>query len=400
MMRQLKLPFYLTFQYIRRGRKWTLFLTIFLMTVAFVNLIFVPSLFNGIIDGSNKQIINTMTGDIYITPKDGNDYIDNADHILQQLHTINGIDGASAKTLVPARLKYKNITGSWQILAVNPNNDKNVMNISDRIISGSYLNVNDNDQIIVGRQIAGGADVEENAISFKGAIVGEKVTLVLDGKQKEFTIKGIFNTKFVESDKRAFITDKAFSSLVPYVDNKATTINIKINPSANQEDIINKINQMNIEGQVYSWQEAAGLMKSVSNSFLSINVLLSFTSVLIAAVTILIIIYVTIINKRKEIGILRAIGIKPYIIVFSYVILSAVYAIVGIALGTIAFFAIIMPYFQANPFVLPICDAVLVLGWTDYIIRLEAIIWVSIFAGFIPAVVVTRAKMLDAILGK
>jgi putative ABC transport system permease protein len=399
-MRQLGLPFYLAFQYIRRGRKWTLFLTIFLMTAAFVNLIFLPSLFNGIIDGANKQIINTLTGDVYITPNDGEDYISNINHTLDQLRTVDGVSAVSAKTSVPASLKYNNITLNRQILAINPSNEKGVSIISQKITSGSYLSSGDKDQIILGKQIAGGSGVEENAISFKGAKVGQKVTLILNGKPKQFTIKGIFDTNFVQSDERAFITDSAFKSIMPTANNKATTINIRINQNTNEDAVVKSISQKNIGGKVYRWQEAAGVMKSVSNSFLSINIILSFTSVLIAAVTIIIIIYVTIINKRKEIGILRAIGIKPYIIVFSYVILSAIYATAGIIIGTILFYAIIMPYFQIHPFVLPICNAVLVLGWSDYIIRLETIVWVSVFAGFIPSVIVTRTKMLNAILGK
>lgn len=400
MMRQLKLPFYLAFQYIRRGRKWTLFLTIFLMTVAFINLVFIPSLFNGIIDGANKQIINTMTGDIYIAPLDGVDYLKPRDQILGQVKSVDGVKSVSAKTLVPARLKKDNISGSWQTFAINPSNERNVSNISQKIISGSYLDADDTDQIIIGRQIAGGSDVEENALSFKGARVGEKVNLVFDGKVKEFTIKGIFNTNFVESDKRSFITEKALNNIVPATINKTNTINIKISQDADEDKVIESIKRLGVSGNVYPWQEATGLMKTVSNSFASINVLLSFTSVMIAAVTILIIIYVTIINKRKEIGILRAIGIKPQIIIFSYVILSAVYALAGIIIGTAVFVFIFVPYFQVHPFVLPICNAVLVLDWQNYIVRAEIIFLVSVLAGFIPAVIVTRAKMLSAILGR
>ncbi|MDP3446082.1 MAG: hypothetical protein Q8T08_24740 [Ignavibacteria bacterium] len=400
MIKQLKLPFYLAFQYIRRGRKWTLFLTIFLMTIAFINLIFIPSLFSGIIDGSNKQIINTMTGDIYISPQDGNDYIGQKDEVLQKIKNIDGVDSASAKTLVPARLKQDNIAGSWQTFAINPNDDRNVSNISSKIISGSYLDTDDIGQIIIGRQIAGGTDVEENALSLKGAKVGEKVTLIFDGKPKDFTIKGIYNSNFVESDKRAFITEKALNQIIPSTKNKASTINIKLNGSANQDEVIGKIKNLDMNAKVYPWQESTGLMKTVSSSFASINVLLSITSVTIAAVTIMIIIYVTIINKRKEIGILRAIGIRPYIIVLSYVFLSSIYALAGIVSGTAVFSLILVPYFEAHPFVLPICNAVLVLDWQNYIIRAEIIFFVSLLAGFIPAVIVTRAKMLTAILGR
>lgn len=399
-MRQLRLPFYLTFQYIRRGRKWTLILTILLMTIAFVNLIFIPSFFNGIIDGSNKQIINTMTGDIYLAPKTGEDYISNANSVMNEIQKIEGVKSTSARIVVPARLKYKNITGGWQISAVNPADFSLVANISKKISSGEYLKNDDLDGIIIGRQIAGGSDVEENAMSFKGAKVGEKVSLIFDGSVKEFTIRGIFNTNFVESDKRAFISEAALNSIVPKTQNSASTINIRVSDNVDQSKITEKIKDLKLGVNVYSWQEATGIMKSVSGSFLSINILLSFTSILIAAVTILIIIYVTIINKRKEIGILRAIGIRPYIIVLSYVILSAVYATIGVMIGTLAFWSFLVPYFNAHPFSLPICDAVLVMNWSDFAIRLEAILMVSIFAGLIPAIIVCRAKMLNAILGR
>jgi len=74
---QARLSFYLTLKYLQRGRKWTLVLIFILMSVAFVNLIFVSSLFTGIIDGANKQIVDTMTGNIYMTPSDGQDFINN-----------------------------------------------------------------------------------------------------------------------------------------------------------------------------------------------------------------------------------------------------------------------------------------------------------------------------------
>jgi len=399
MKTQLRLPFYLAWQYIRRGRKWTFFLTLFMMSVAFINLIFVSSLFAGIIDGTNKQIINTMTGNFYITPNDGQDYVTNKNHAVELLTNLDDVVGASARTQVPARMTYKNIRGSWQILAVDPNNEKRVSNVADKMIAGSFLEPDDLDQIIIGRQIAGGEGVEENAFSFKGAQVGDKVTLTFDGFSKEFTIKGIFATKFVEADNRAFISANALSALIPATNNVATTIAVKTDKTVDS-NFIDKISALNIDGKVYSWQEAAGLMKSVAESFKSINALVSIVGILIAAITIFIIIYVDIVNKRKQIGILRAIGIKSYIIIFSYVILAAVYAVAGVILGTALFFAAIVPYFQAHPFVLPICDAVLVLSKLDYIARAEAIMWVSVISGLIPAALTTRTKILDAILGR
>ncbi len=369
------------------------------MSVAFINLIFMSSLFTGIIDGTNSQIINTMTGNIYVAPKEGNEFIDNKSALLKELGSIEGISGASAQTYVPAQLKYKEISGSWKILAINPQDEASVTEISKKIISGSYLDENDEDQVLIGRQIAGGEGVEQNAFSFKGAKVGDKVTIA-NGTAKEFTIKGIFQSKFLASEERAFITEKALHKMIPAMDNQANIVIIKIDDPKNEQAVIDRVKEKDNDSRIYTWREAAGLMKSVSESFTSINILLSLVGVVIAAVTVFIVIYVDIINKRKQIGILRAIGIKPYIIISSYVILSAIYSVVGVLIGTALFYLVLVPYFNIHPFSLPVCDAVLVLNTTDYIARAEAIIWVSVISGLIPSAIITRTKMLDAILGK
>lgn len=400
MKSQARLPFYLTMKYLQRGRKWTLFLILFLMSVAFVNLIFISSLFNGIIEGTNNQIINTMTGNFYIAPKAGIEFITSKEKVLSDIRSIDGITGVSAQTYVPAQLKYKEISGSWQILAINPKNEAEVTDVSQKIITGAYLDEDDYDQILIGRQIAGGEGVEQNAFSFKGAKAGDKVNLITNGTAKEFTIKGVFQTKFLPSDERAFITEKALKNIMPPLDGKASNITIKINDPKNEQAILSQIRSKNVDGDIYTWREVAGLMKSVGESFTSINILMTFVGILIAAVTVFIVIYVDIMNKRKQIGILRAIGIKPYIIISSYVILSAVYSVIGVLIGSAVFYFILVPYFGAHPFSLPICDATLVLSKTDYIARAEMIMWVSVISGLIPSAIITRTKMLDAILGR
>jgi putative ABC transport system permease protein len=397
---ELRLPFYLTWQYLRRGRRWAMLLTVFLLSAAFVNLIFVSSLFNGIIDGSNKQIINTTTGNVYVTTKDGQDFITDTKNILSNIKNIDGVEEVSSQTQVPARLKYKSISGNWQVLAINPEATKKVINVSDKIYEGSYLDKNDTDQIIIGRQIAGGKDVELNSTSLKGAKVGDKITLTGDKGSKEFTIKGIFYTKYINADARAFITEKALGQISSIKGDKSTTIIIKTAKGAKDKKIIEEVNKLNIYGDVFSWEESSGMMKSVSESFLSINVLMSFVGVLIAGITVFIVIYVDILNKRRQIGILRAIGIRPYIIVLSYVILSSVYAVAGVLLGTLIFTLALQPYFNAHPFELPLTDAVLVLNSADYVARAETLIWVSILSGLIPSIIVARSKMLDSIIGK
>ena len=399
MKSETRIPFYLIYKYLKRGNKWTLFLTIFLMSVAFINLIFITALFSGIIEGTNQQIIATYTGNIMLTPPDGKDVISDADTVSREISEAEGVLGVSPESTVPGSLKYQNIKGNWQIIAIDPGAEQKVTNVSTKMISGEYLKPDDLDGIIIGRQIAGGEGVENNAFSFKGAKVGEKVTLAFEGVNKELTIRGIFYTKFMDTDKRAFISSKALESLMPQATDTATTIIVKTDDRA-ESKVIQEIEGKDIDAKYYTWEDAAALMKSVTKSFLSINILMTAVGIMIAAVTIFIVIYVDIVNKRRQIGILRAIGIKSYLISSTYVIQSAIYAVAGVALGTAIYYGALVPYFNAHPFVLPICDAKLMLGYADYIWRAEIIMWVAVISGFIPAVIVTRSKMLDAILGK
>lgn len=369
------------------------------MSVAFINLIFITALFNGIVEGSNRQIINTLTGNVYLTPKQGVDFLDNRDALLEDVRATEGVQVATAGFSIPARIEKDSRTGRWPVIAINPDEYSKVFNISDKMTQGQYLQADDADGIILGRQIAGGENVEMNSTSLKGATVGDKVIVAFDGFEKTFTVRGIFYTKFIESDVRAFITEKALSNIMPISKNRATTINIRT--ADNDETRVHEsLQTIRPDVEAFLWTEATGLMKSVSSSFMSIDILMTMVGVIIAAVTVFIVVYVDIVNRRRQIGILRAIGIKPYVIVLNYVILASVYAMLGILLGSLIYFAILVPYFNIHPFSLPITDATLILPWSEYIKRLEIVSWVAVVSGLIPAIIVIKAKMLDEIQGR
>lgn len=395
-----KIPFFLIWKYLRRGNKWTFFFTIFLMSVAFINLIFVTSLFNGIIKGSNDQLINVFIGNVSITSANGKDFIDNSSNVVSEIDKNSNVSGVSDQLSLPGTIKYKNIKGGWQIVAINPDKEKGVTNVSEKMIEGSYLDKNDTDKIIIGKQIAGGKDVELDNFSLKDVHVGDKVNVIIQGVSKDFTVKGIFFTNFAQQDMRAFITQKEIAQILPPLQNKANYIIIKTKKTGDESEVISQLKDAGIQGNFHNWEDSAGMIKSITKSFASVDFLLTTVAIIIAAVTIFIVIYVDVSNKKRQIGILRAIGIRPYLICTAYVLQTVIYSFLGVLLGVVIFFAAIVPYFKAYPFHLPIADVVLVVNSFDFIIRTETIIWVAIFAGLIPAIMVTRIKILDAILGK
>lgn len=398
-----RIPFFLTWKYLIRSNKWTLGLIIFFMSIAFINMIFISSLFNGVIDGFNKQIIDTSTGHILITPNEGNNSINDTESVLKIINDTKGVIGASAQTIVPGTLQYKNKKGTWSITAIQPDDEKKVTVVSEKMIEGEYLSSDDTLGIIIGRDIAGIADKEEqhnDPFSLQGISVGDIVTISSGYGDYELTVRGIFYAKFLDTDTRAFITNSAYEKISNLSTPSATTIIVRITKTGDEQTVIHRLQQNGVTENIYSWEEASNLMDSISDSFMSINIILSVVGILIAAITVFIVIYIDISNKRKQIGILRAIGIKPYLIHVTYVLQTVVYSVSGVLIGSGIFFFAIVPYFKAYPFELPIADVVLSINYVEYIGRLETLIIVAIISGLIPAIHITRIKILDAIWGR
>jgi putative ABC transport system permease protein len=369
------------------------------MAAAFINLVFVSSLFKGIIKGSNEQVINMYSGHIMVKPNSGKDVFDDRVSLINEILRFSEVQSASTQFEIGANLSLNDKSGNWIINAINPDDEIKVTKIFENIIDGDYLKSGDAEGIILGKQIAGGDVAELDAFSLH-ASVGDTVVVSINGVEKQLVVRGIFNSKYMSVDNTGYITFDTLETVFPNVTNMANTALIRLREVGNEQAVIEKLKAEEVHGTFYTWEDAAGIMNSVTSSFLSIDVILSLVATLISAVTIFIVVYIDISNKRQQIGILRAIGVKPYIIRSAYVIISSVYSVIGVLAGAGIFFGAIMPYFIAHPFVLPIVDATLAIEAGDFIARMESIIIVSILVSLIPSFMVTRIKLLNAIWGK
>jgi putative ABC transport system permease protein len=229
--------------------------------------------------------------------------------------------------------------------------------------------------------------------------VGETVVLSLGGVPHPFHIRGIFRTRFLTADLRAFITRQALEHLDPSAHDRATTILVRGTRTGQEAALIAALRQSGVVGTFGTWQDNAGIMKAVTRSFVSINALLSFVGLLIAAVTIFIVVYIDVMNRKQQIGILRALGIKTWVVRATYVLKAAVYASSGVAFGLAIFLAAVVPFFATHPLSLPICDAVLLVDGRELVLRAAAVLGVAVVSGLVPAVLATRLRILDAISG-
>ena len=76
MFQNLKVSFFLAVRGILRGSRGSVYLTMLIIAMVFTNMIFMPSIILGFIKVAEDQIIDYQIGNILISPKDDEEFID------------------------------------------------------------------------------------------------------------------------------------------------------------------------------------------------------------------------------------------------------------------------------------------------------------------------------------
>jgi putative ABC transport system permease protein len=402
MMKSLKVAAFLALKSIIRGNIGVIVLTVFMLVLVTMNLLFVPGLISGATVSMNTILVSTYSGDIIIEPAGDDTVINHVDDLISGIESIDGVVAASARNDINAYFEFEDRRIGRVVTGIDPARDREVFEISRSLIEGSYLDSRDRGEILLGIQIAGAdqEDIELYSSSLRHVHAGDKVVVTYsNGLEKQYTVKGIFDTGFIQTDIQAFVTQLEFNSVMPNMNDKATNIRVKLEDGADPERVIQRIASLRDGLDFQTWEQTAGLVQSMTESFTLINQILNVVNYLVAGITVFIVTYVDVINRRRQIGIQRAIGIKSQSITISYLIRALFYAVVGLIIGILAFKYLIIPVEARHPFEFPFGPAYL-LTQPSYTARMAFILLVvSLAAAFIPVWRVMRIKILDAIWG-
>ncbi len=406
----LRIAFFLAYKQITRGNKGSLFLTIGIMSLVFLNIAFIGSLMAGSEKTSIDQLINNQTSHIKIEPKDDELYIKNVKDIQSKINHHHSVIGTSAHYKTAALFTYDKHKdqseikeGNWTITSVVPKDEIKISTILDSIVAGSFLDKNDRDMIVLGRDISGGfnSNFPHDALGGKkGLKIGSNILLTFsNGIEKEYTVKGIFNTKDILSDGKAFITKKEMENILE-VSDLASEILVKTIDRNQAQKYAEDFKSMGIKNvKIHPWTNFMGLIESMTGSTRLIKKMLTSIGLGVSGVTIFIIIFIRVTNKRKEIGILKAIGMNETTIIYSYLFQVLFYAFCGLGGGLLILYFGLSTFFSIHPIEFPMGAVKLEVIKKDVIINGASLIISSIIAGFIPAWQTARKSILNLIWG-
>jgi putative ABC transport system permease protein len=392
----------LSFTSIRKGNPGIILLTIAILTLVSLNLLFIPGLLQGLVSGANTQLRNTYSSDIVVQSNTVNPFLNNAATLVSKIDDIKGVQAATARNSLGAYFIYGNERTDAMVYSIEPGTDAQVFTINKTIIEGTALSPDDRDEIMLGVQLAGAdkPNLELYARSLLNVHAGDEVTLIYgNGVQKQYKVKGIFYTQFLQTDAEAFVTQAEMQSIYPESAGNAESIYVKVKNDAEIPGIMAKINIIESGLRVSNWQDYAGIVRSLTDSFNIINVILNVVNLLIAGITVFIVTYIDVANRRRQIGVQRAIGITPGSITLSYLIRAIFYAVTAIVLAILLFIFVVSPLETKYPFYFPFGAVYLVIGISNIFRMTLIVLSVSLAASFLPVRSVMRMRIMDAIWG-
>ena len=402
MIRSLRVACLLAFTSVTKGNIRIALLTMLILILVALNLVFVPGLLDGLAWGANDKLINTYSSDIVIESGGASHFIPDVGQLLSEIRQIDGVDSVTARNYIGAEIEYEGKYLGAAVYGVNPDTEREVFTIADSMAEGNYLDADDVDTIVLGIQIAGADDTELElyARSLQSVHAGDTVTVTYTNNiVKEYTVKGIYYTEFIQTDLQSHISEGEFETIAPYLSDNASAVYVKTAEDADIDEITRRIMYTTEGLRITTWEDHAGLVDSMTESFEIIEIIIDTVNLLVAGITVFIVTYIDVAHRRRQIGIQRAIGITPAAITLSYVIRAVFYTVVALSLSMIIYRFGIIPLEARYPFHFPFGDVFLQIS-PFVLIRTALLLFaVSVISALLPVRGVIRTKIIDAIWG-
>ena len=340
-MRSLRIGLLLGLRQIQRASIWTTILIIFVMMLTFLNLIAVSGVLVGLIEGAERAVKENALGDVIISPLDEEDRILETNTFVRELAQFPEMQAYSVRysgnAVLEANYKERrDLSGERDTAAiivqgVNPVEENAMTNLSSVVVEGEYLNPDEEGYILIGAYyLKKYAELFGDIFDNVDAEVGDTVRLTIGDISKEFTVKGIIESKVDEVNLSTYIPEKEFRRLFGRLDRNADQVVVRLN-DPKQADLVKTSMLTSGLGEfakIQTFEESLPkFLIDIKKPFNLLGTFIGSIGIVVASITIFIIIFINALSRRRHIGILKGIGIERRAIEYAYVIQAAFYAL-------------------------------------------------------------------------
>ena len=271
---------------------------------------------------------------------------------------------------------------------VIPELEDNIIDVSGHLIEGEFVSLSGN-QIVIGKKLA-----EELGVGLRDKVRVSSAQGVL----KTFIISGIYFYNQARIDRGIGFASMESSQELFKLDKSITSFDIRVKDIFQADMVAKKIESSYPEISAESWMETNGGVMQALRAQSSSSAVIKYFTMAIVALGIASVLIVSVIEKSRDIGILKAMGANNSSVIKIFLIEGLVVGFIGAVLGatlglSLVFimtqFSTVVEYeggtFRTFPTLLKISDVIISM-------------FVSIFIGLLGAVFPSlRAANLDPV---
>ncbi len=328
----------------RRIRSWLTMIGIFIGIAAVVALI---GLGEGLRSAINSQFGFLGTDILSVTASGGfgppgTGVVDPlTDKELDAARTVSGVEGAAGRILESGKIKFNKKVGFGYAASMADREERDILEhiLNMETARGRLLEDKDSGNVVLGYDFYEGSETFGKPID-----VGDSIHFL----DKEFEVIGILEKKGnFQIDRTVFMNEDDLREVVGREDGEYDIIGVRITENADMEKIqksiekeIRKIRDVDEGEEDFSVETPANTVESVNSILLGVQVfvyVIASISLLVGGIGIMNTMYTAVVERKKDIGIMKSIGAKNSTIFILFFIesglLGAVGGIIGAALG-------------------------------------------------------------------
>jgi lipoprotein-releasing system permease protein len=333
------LELFLSMRYLKAKRKQAFIsiisvISILGVMVGVMSLIVVLSVMNGFRSELMSRSLGIMPH-IWVSSDEGN--ITNYDKVRESLKTVNGVTDISPSIWKEVILQSSGV----MLRGVDPASIASIIGIKNMMQIGDLSSLKSTGEdlpgVIIGSELAKSLKIGYGDIIKLMSPNGRLTPLGRTPKKQNFRVTGVFSSGLMEYDQRLIFVAFDEAQRLFGMEGKATTLEFKVDNTEKSDIAANKIRE--ILGKKYSvidWKEfnrsLLGALKLEKTAMFIIQIMI----VMVGALNIISVLVMTVLEKAKDIAILRTMGTTKKSIMSIFMIQGLIVGITGTLAGVIS----------------------------------------------------------------
>ncbi len=322
------------------------FISIMGITIGVMALIVVISVMSGFDHALEKKVIGIESQIIVLNY---NGFINNHKKAVKKIYSVKGVKNVSPFIYTDVMISSASTSTGSVLRGIDVKTEEKVSDLKKFIVKGNLTGLNNinKNEIVLGKVLARNL----------GVSLGDRVTIISPSgevtpfgimpKTERFIVCGIINSGMYNYDSTlSFISLKNAQSFLGLPAGSVTGIEVKLDnlsfANSFAKNIADKLNKNKTSSSYYalSWEELnKNLFSAIKLEKLTMFVIL-FLIVLVAAFNIISTLIMVVMEKRKDIAILKSIGASSKDIMIIFIAQGIIIGAIGTSLGLLSGFLI------------------------------------------------------------